>query len=256
MGTKVTQSDVVDLQNIPAIEVGDIIKINQNGHDLLNQIVQAARQEIETQTMCDVLNLGLNKLNQVVKVLNGIRLEKTRPIESAKKSIIAKFTAVTDQFQAAISNGNDRVRVWDAKVEENRRQLQAEIDEKNRLAEEAVKKEKARRLAISEAQGGDGSNNTPVPVPVPAKIELPPIAMTQSTAYAYRWLAVVVDPALVPVGILKSEGVQVAIQKEAQKIIMYEKKRLQALSPEKKITPEDIENIPGIRIDIVKDIRR
>ena len=254
--TQITESNVVDLQNIPAIEVGDIIKINQNGHDLLNQIVQAASQEIKDQTMCDVLNLGLNKLNQVVKVLNGIRLEKTRPIEKAKKSIIAKFTAVTDQFQAAISNGNQRVRVWDAKVAEERRILQARIDKENLDREIAARKEEARRLAISESKGGDGSNNTPVPVPVPVKVELPPIAMTQSTAYAERWVAVVTDPTVVPVGILKSERVKEAIRIEAQAIVMYEKKRLQALSPEKKITPEDIENIPGIRIDIVKDIRR
>ena len=79
-----TQSDVVDLQNIPAIEVGEIVKINQNGHDLLNQIIQAAEQEVDSQAKCDVLNLGLNKLNQVVKVLKGIKLEKTRPIEAAK----------------------------------------------------------------------------------------------------------------------------------------------------------------------------
>jgi len=256
MGKTITQSDVVDLQNIPAIEVGDIIKINQNGHDLLNQIVQAAGQEIENQTMCDVLNLGLNKLNQVVKVLNGIRLEKTRPIEAAKKGIIAKFTAVTDQFQAAISNGNDRVRVWDAKVKEGRRILQARIDQENLDREIAARKEEARRLAISKAQGGDGSNNTPVPVPVPIKIELPPIAMTQSTAYAERWVAVVTDPTKVPVGILKSERVKEAMRVEAQAWVMDMKKKAQAENPEKKITPEDVEPIGGIRIDIVKDIRR
>ena len=252
----ITESNVVDLQNIPAIEVGEIVKINQNGHDLLNQIIQAAEQEIETQTMCDVLNLGLNKLNQVVKVLNGIRLEKTRPIEKAKKTIIAKFNAVTDQFQAAISNGNSRVRDWDAKVEENRRVLQAGVDEENRKRAEAARKEEARRLAISKAQGGDGSNNTPVPVPVPVKVELPPISMTMSTAYAERWVAVVTDPTKVPDGILRSERVKEAIRIEAQGIIMYEKKRLQALSPERKITREDIEPISGIRIDIMKDIRR
>ena len=250
------ESDVVDLQNIPAIEVGDIVKINQNGHDLLNQIVQAASQPVDSQDKCDVLNLGLNKLNQVVKVLSGIRLEKTRPIEKVKKSIIAKFNAVTDQFQEAISNGNQRVREWDAKVEEDRRVLQAGIDAENLKRIEATKAEEARRLAISVAQGGDGSNNTPVPVPVPAKVELPPISMTHSTAYAERWVACVIDPALVPVGILKSDRVKEAIQIEAQKIIVYEKKRLQSLSPEKKIVPEDVEKIGGIRIDIVKDIRR
>ena len=256
MTKTVTQSDVVDLQSIPAIEVGEIVKINQNGHDLLNQIVQAAQQEVENQGMCDVLNLGLNKLNQVVKVLNGIRLEKTRPIESAKKDIIAKFRVVTDTFQEAISNGNMRVRAWDMKVAEERRQLQARIDAENLAKEKAARAEEARRLKISQAQGGDGSNNTPVPVPVPAKIELPPISMTQSTAYAERWVAVVTDPTKVPDGILRSERVKEAIRIEAQGIIMYEKKRLQALSPERKITREDIEPISGIRIDITKDIRR
>ncbi len=244
-------NDLLTFRNIPAIDVKDIISFKGDGGSLIKQVIQAVKQDVDTQSKCDALNLGLSKVNKIKNVLEGVRKERKKPILDAGKNLDKQYKSITDPLTEIVQEGNKKVREWDQKVLLACQQEQREIDEANRKAEEARLAEIARREKISKAQGGDGSKCKEVPEPEKQEITTAPTAMTQSTQYAVRWVAEITDPAAVPASILHSDRVKEAMRMEAQQMVAQRKRDLGEKPELKNLTP-----IPGVKVVEVKDIRR
>ena len=57
-------NDLLSFKDIPAIDVTEMVKFNGESHSLIMQVTQAVVQEIDSQSKCDALNMGLSKVNK------------------------------------------------------------------------------------------------------------------------------------------------------------------------------------------------
>jgi hypothetical protein len=244
-------NDLLSFKDIPAIDVTEMVKFNGESHSLILQVTQAVVQEVDSQSKCDALNLGLSKVNKIKNVIEGCRKEKKSPIIEAGKQLDAQYKKITEPLTAIVQQGNKQVRKWDDKVEADRRELQRKLDEENRLAEEKARKEEERRRKISKAQGGTGENITPVPEPEKKAITAAPLEMTRSTSYSTRWKVEITDPTKVPETVLRDPKVIDAMRMVAQRVIDAQKRDMG-----KDAKLEGLRPIPGVKVNEVKDIRR
>ncbi len=212
---EVDVTKVIQVQGMDAIPIRDIVKMEEGGNKLVKQVADLGSKEIGKQGVCDVLNLGIGKLKKVLRLIEFARKESTKPLREAKAAVDAQIRKVTDPIDEAVSAAACQVRIWDKKLEDEQRE-----------AEDKAQKEANRRKAISEAQGGDGTNIKPVDKPLPAKLQ-------QSTTYRDNWTFEITDKAKVP---------------ETYKVVDNTLVRNAMRSAEKGEKKEPKITIPGIRI--------
>lgn len=178
---KVDVNRVLDVGEVPAVKLSSIVSLRPEGLELLRAVEEESKHEIAAQGDCDSLNIGIGRLKKILKYIEVIRKEATKPLRDATTAVNDKCNPVTERFQKVINAGAKTVRVWD--------------DEQDRIAAEQEAKAKAeqkRRENISIAKGGDGK--------VAAVTAPMSPVVSRSTSYRTSYVPYVTDQAKVPEG--------------------------------------------------------
>ena len=177
------------------IVLGQILKLNPKGSELLKQADSLTQKPIDKQGVADVLNILVAKLKRVKKFLSDTKLEYTTEWRRATKEANEKYAEAMKPIDERIINAAAAVRVWDDEQERIQREAEEQARKEAEEAERKRKAEEERRRKISTTRGGVG-NITPVPVEPIKKIV--PYAARQSTQYRKNWVAEITSFAKLP----------------------------------------------------------
>lgn len=194
---KVEVDRVYQVEGAPKkIVLGQILKLNPRGNELLRQVDNLTESPIDEQNIADTLNVIVAKLKKVRTYLSDTKLEYTSEWRKATKEANGKYNKAMEPISERIDSAIAAVQVWD----DEQGRIQHEAEERARLeAEENERKAKAeeeRRRKISEAQHGDGSSIQPV-VRQPEK-KIIPYSARRSTQLRTHWEAEITSFATIP----------------------------------------------------------
>ncbi len=143
---------------------------------------------------------------KAIKIVNEARLQFTRPIDQAKKDIMAEIESLLYPTVDAVQKLDGIVMAKAAEIRAAEAKARREHEEAQAAAALAAQKEEERRKKISEAQGGDGSNIKPVEV---EQVAAPIVANMRNTVRIKR----IKDPekiqAAIDVGARSIPGVRI-----------------------------------------------
>ncbi len=234
---------IVEISNMPAVSIKDVLAIKAGAIELTDQVNTLA---VKDQASADVMNLSLMKLNKVIKFIDELRLEATKDLRDGVILVNTQIKEKAAPFVESFAAGK-------LKLDTYRKEQQAIIDtenariaEENRKAEEVRLKEIARRKAISDAQGGDGSNIKPVDEVAPVK-QVQPLSVTDSTKTFRHLVVEVIDVTKVEGSYLNNDKVKDAIRQETARQVQVWLSYRGGLA---KIKLKDLPAIPGIKLSI------
>jgi len=234
---------IVEVGDVPAVSMKEIVLIKPKGMALVKQLV---RMEVKDTASLDAMNLGLRKINKVLKYIDMARLEATRPLRAATKQVNDQVAAKVAPIRDCFDEGDAKVKAYRAAEQKRIAAENALIAEKNRLAEEKRLAEIARREAISKAQGGDGSRIQDVPVPEPIR-EVAPLAATDTTSIFRHLTVEVVAVEFVPKDYLENDKVKDAIR---QAVTARVQGWIKTKGGIKNVREEALPVVPGIKLGI------
>ena len=191
---------IIEVGDIPKVSMRDIVKMKPEGLSLVKQI---NNMEITNQTQADAMNIGLGRLNKVIKFVDTVRIDATKPLRDATAMVNEAAKTAIAPFIEAMGNGKTKIAAW---RETERRRI--EEAERKRLAEEE------RRRKISLAKGGTGESTKPVPQTTQ------PLKVTDSTRTRKRWTFEIEDETKIPREFLAINSVKIneAIRNGARNI--------------------------------------
>lgn len=240
-------NDMLVVDEMPELHFGDIIKVGQDGIDLLKQADQAADQEIENDAMCNELNAAGKVISHNRGIIEKLRVSTKKPYLDGGRTVDDQFKIALGVFDPVILKIRKATTKYTSDKAAALKAAQDEVDRKNRELEEAARKKEETNKKISIAKGGTGEVK-----PVEAEVIAAPIAKIDmsGTTVVKTYKAHVIDPASIPLSILISDRVMEAMRIEAQSMVNENRKRLGKMCSEKDFTP-----IPGIEIKEEKNTR-
>lgn len=245
---KVDVMSVVEVGEVPRVSMKEIVLIKPKGLGLVKQI---AGMEVKDTVSLDVMNIGLTKINKILKYIDMARLAATKPLRDATQQVNDQVKAKVAPIQECFDEGKDRVQAYRAAEQERIAAENARIAEENRLAEEKRLAEIERRKKISEAQGGDGSRIQDVPEPEPIR-EAQPLSVTDSTSTFRKLTVEVVAVNFVPKDYLENEKVKDVIR---QAVTARVQAWINNRGGIKNVNEEELPAIPGIKLGIAERAR-
>ena len=144
---------------------GHVSKVFEKSvEELTGNINEAIEKGVATDSTAASAESVAKQGLQVLKAAHNIRMEFTRPLDTAKTKCITQEREYLSQLQEATDKLNGMVIEEAARKEREKQRLLDEAEAENRRREEAARKEEERRIAISQAKGGTGENVKPVVV--------------------------------------------------------------------------------------------
>ena len=152
--------------------------------EIIDQTNTAIERGVVTAKTANDAETARKLAKQVLNAGHEIRMMYTRPIDEGKKTLKDEVDKYLKPLQDASDKLNLMVKEEAGRKAAEKRRLEAEAFEKQRLANEEARKEEERRINISKSKGGTGENVKPV---APEKVIMPTAHITmQSTTTVKR----------------------------------------------------------------------
>lgn len=171
----------------------DAKALASEAHSMLAQI-----NAIEVRTPDDYQAAAhwLTRIKSQAKALTEKRLEVTRPLDEAKRNVMAWFKGPLDRLATAESGLKRKVADYQAREAEARRKAQAEAEEKARKARERLEARAAKAEASGKVEKAlelhmEAAAQHAAPV-------VPPPTKAEGVSTVTRWVFEVTNPAEVP----------------------------------------------------------
>ncbi len=237
---------VIDLPALPSTKVN----WKSKGSDLVKQAEKIGSKEITKQADCNHANNVRTILKRIEKYIQDERLKLTAPVRDWLTNFKAAFDTKLEPIANARLATEIQIRIYDTKQEAIRQAEANRIAKENFEAEQKRQAEIARRKKISDSQNGDGKNIKEV-APIEKQAAPAPLSMTRTTKYKQRVVVKITDITKVPRDYLQGDEVTEAARKVVQRYINAKVKDCGGAG---KVRMCDIEQIPGVEIEKIRDI--